>query len=365
MFSIDKRNAFKNFFKEQVKEAINLPFSNPLDGMNIYEGEENYEVEDDEVEDEEEDEEENKDEYKKEPYYFLHKNNNPLSTALDEVDHNKVYDIHVCIYKINQYCQNPFLEFLVDIENAPQFAKISNFSFPRIVDDDENITDTYFKNECITELLDIFNLDAIFSSEVLEKMYKGFVQHDEKNIFVVFEYFPDTLLKNVDKFQWVVLDEILFKRTINHIEIDDLLISFFEKEDYMTEIFTDDTYLKQFPLPFLVYLCEKSETEKKYYNIPVRGDKISLMDFTTVGVSWLGDYYYFSSNILDVRENSSRYVLFTENANYILKDISEITEQQIDTYNEIISSNDVVTTYYNDNGLSFWCVRNILDFTRI
>ena len=327
-----------------------------------------------------------------EKYYFLSENNNPLAQTFgvfNDTENNKAYNIFLCIYRVNIDCKIPFIEFLIDIDNVPQFPNVPNFSC--IETDATEEHNTYFMNKCLTKLLEILKLHEIFGIELLEKMYKGFVQQDDSNIFVVFECFPETDFHPKENVQWVILDELLFKMRIHEKDIDPLLTSFFKKQQFMTELFTDDSYEHQYPLPFLMYLCEKNKEDKKYYNVIQR----SIIDLTTLGVSFLGDCYYFSSVYLprllqspvlipDIETKSQeqaipdietkspvlipdiqRYAVFTDKSIYILRDISQITEIQIETFLKNNSTNDILTIYFNEDGLSLWCVKSSDTFTRI
>jgi hypothetical protein len=49
-------------------------------------------------------------------------------------------------------------------------------------------------NECLIEIIMILGIEKTFSIEISKKMYKGFIEYDENNIFIVFEYLPLTAL---------------------------------------------------------------------------------------------------------------------------------------------------------------------------
>jgi hypothetical protein len=405
MFSIDKKKSLETFFDN----------SNKTSNLIIKETYEDSEIGNNTNDDHYDDESVEPKDYEIEPYYFLPENNNPLSQVFGVFNdtENKVYNIHLCIYRINKDCKIPFIEFLVDIDDMPQFPNVPNFSCPNIVETDEDSEeqDTYFMNKCLIKLLEVLKLHEIFGVELLDKMYKGFVQHDDSNIFVVFECFAETDFHPKVNVQWIILDEILFKKDVNQKPIDPLMTTFFEKQEYMTELYTDETYRHQYPLPFLMYLCDKDDI---HYTV----SRPSIIDITILGVPWLGNGYYFSSKKIQIEDATitdiqalekdatitdiqalekdttisdikaekdtaitdpkveqapeeiqqkgyQRYALFTVNANYILRDVSQCTQQQIDSFLEKNMTKENLATYYNDNGLCLWCVKNSDSFTRL
>jgi hypothetical protein len=345
MFSIVKKNALQNFFNKSDPPISETKLENSELNVDDKYDKSNVEI--------------------MEPYYFLHRSNNPLSQTFglfNDTDSNKTYDIFLCMYRVNVDCKRPFIEYLVDIEGIPKFPSVPNFSCPSIVGDESVEHNTYFMNKCLTKLLEILKLNEIFGIDLLDKMYKGFVEQDDSNIFVVFECLPETEFHPKENVQWVILDEILFKQSINEVEIDPLLGSFFNKQEYMTELFIDNTYEDKHPLPFLMYLCTKDNNDIDYHNLP---REQSIIDLTVMGNQWLGDCYYFSSEMLSMDVKLQRYAVFTDKAIYILRDISEITEIQIEKFIENNLKTEMLTTYFIDHGLSLWCVKNNNTFTRI
>lgn len=356
MFSIDKKKSLADFFDNSKNLNHDTTRNDNLMTDITYQNEDNEEEYYDDID-------------IIDQYYFLKENNNPLAQTFGEfnnTENNKEYNIFLCIYRVNTDCKIPFVEFLVDIDDVPQFPNVSNFSCPNIIEVNNNEPveehNTYFMNKCLTKLLEVLKLYEIFGIELLKKMYKGFVEQDDSNIFVVFECLPETDFYPTNNVQWIILDEILFKKTINKKKIDPLLGLFFEKQVYMTELYTDDTYQHQYPLPSLMYLCGKDQNSSKYYTVA----KELLIDLTILGVSWLGDCYYFSSQIInDIEEPYQKYAVFTDKSIYILRDISKITEIQIENFLKNNSINDILTTYFNEDGLCLWCIKNNNTFTRI
>jgi hypothetical protein len=169
-------------------------------------------------------------------------------------------------------------------------------------------------------------------------MYKGFVEYDENNIFVMFECRFDSNAKNTS---WFILDEILFKEK----EIEPIILLFFNEYDFMTKIYTENIIC---PLPSLMYSYNDNNN--------------SIID-TTMSISWLGDHSYFTND--ELSSTKQRYAVYTDKAKYILRDISEITEEQIKYYMTKNNDQDVTSIYFHSNKNQLWCIKSKKKFTRI
>lgn len=276
-------------------------------------------------------------------YKYLDKENYPLSQFFgDFIDTDNSYKIFVCIYKINVECKLPFLEFLVDISNNPSFPIINDFVC-RKGDDEEQNND--FKNKCVLEVLNRIKIDDIFGVELMEKMYKGFLEYNNDNIFIVFEC-PDYNQPISKDSKWAILAEIIDDQTNN---FDPIVKSFLMENKFMTEIRneSDDVIIT----PLLLYLCTDTNIQSP-----------SIVD-TTMKHEWLGDYYSFVSNPIDT--NIQKYAVFTENVKYILVDINSVNENQKNTFISDSSESVILSIYYHLNNVQYWGIKNNNNFTRI
>jgi hypothetical protein len=274
-----------------------------------------------------------------EQYSFLGINNNPLSQIFSSNTTNN-YNIHLCIYKINLECKKPFLQYLVNTveKNFPNILNFQSPSFPTNDNDDEN---TYFVNKCLTEIIKILQIEKVFSTEILKKIYKGFIEYDENNIFIVFECLPEFNFFQSQNLQWLILDEILYKiNTVNPITQ-----SFFKKHEFMNELYVSKESIETYPLPILLYICS---------------DGVNSIIDERIQKSWLGYNYYFTNEL-----NAQKYAVFIDKTKYILKEISNVTkEEQIIFINNSLNE-DVVSIYFHQENTQFWCVKNSNNFTRI
>lgn len=346
MFSIIKKKYLENYNSTRKSSTLKEHSNDYKDSIKYQE--------DDDYEEDSDDEE-----YKEydQKYSFLDDDNNPLSKLFYGNYNEQDICIHLCIYRVNMTCKIPFLEFLLDVSEIPQFPNISNFKCPNFPEDQELQQHTFFMNKCLEHLLKLLDFHKIFGIELLNRMYKGFVQQDDKNLFVVFEYISELDFFPSINEQWVILDEILLIKQVNRKEIHSTLSNFFQEQNYMTEIFTADKN-KVHPLPFLMNICEKKDDRFTCLK------KKSIIDLTILGVPWIGDFYYFTSNI-DYNEAYQKYAVFTDDSIYILRDLAMITDKQKNIFVEKYKNIENMAIYFHENDKEIWCVKSSDAFTRL
>lgn len=285
----------------------------------------------------------------------------------DFMDTDKTYTIHLGIYRINSLDSSiPFLEFVLDTSGEIAcFPNILNFHCPSNTqniggENDDTNEHTHFMNECLETLLDMFP-----KLNIRNFVYKGYQEDQETpeddthNIFVIFECIPSAIIELPTTLSWVILDEIMYRKQYKNKPIEPQISLFFINNPHMTNLHytTDDDIL---PLPFIAYLCKDN-----LYNVVI-GE--SIID-TTYNHLWLGDYHYFSSYPLEKTADVlslQRYAIFpVEPAKYLWKDISTITQEQKDEFTKKIQDVDVVTLYFHENNIQYWCMRNTASFLRL
>ena len=285
----------------------------------------------------------------------------------DFMDTDKTYTIHLGIYRINRLDTTiPFLEFLLDTSGeTASFPNILNFHCPTQKigggGNDDTTEHTLFMNECLETLLDMFP-----KLNIRNFVYKGYQENQENqeedtthNIFVIFECIPSAIIELPSTLSWGILDEIMYRKQYKNKPIEPQISLFFINNPHMTNLHytTDDDIL---PLPFIAYLCKDN-----LYNVEI-GE--SILDATYNHI-WLGDYHYFSSYPLEKTADVlslQRYAIFpVEPAKYLWKDISTITQEQKDEFTKKIQDVDVVTLYFHENNIQYWCIRNTSNFLRL
>ena len=317
------------------------------------------------------DDEDNDSIYDDNPYIFNHQyTNEPLrfhyindrlaktfgAACMDS--ESTQYKVHFCIFAMNGTCSfkghvMPFLQFIVEPNNGTY--KFITMDFQCSQNDDEE--DVYFKNECIKLLLEKFAIPQI-DEETLEKIYKGFLEFDNDNIFVVFDFTSliesISLSKNTDTnnvfnlslfassskpdFKWVIIYDIWNKK-IKDVPFDDIVLRFFKKYRYMNEIRND--YVGITFTPISCYLGKYENNE--FVNLP--GGEMALRS----NHSRFGPFYYFSRE--SALTNSARYAVFTEN-NIILNDLLEHLNEEY--FSDILTKSVIE---YTENEKELLCVK--------
>ena len=298
--------------------------------------------------------------YTNEPLRFHYINDRLAKTfgAACLVAESTKYKVHFCIFAMNGTCSfkgtvMPFLQFIVEPNNGTY--KFITMDFQCSQNDDEE--DVYFKNECIKLLLEKFAIPQI-DEETLEKIYKGFLEFDNDNIFVVFDFTSliesISLSKNTDTnnvfnlslfassskpdFKWVIIYDIWNKK-INDDPIDDIVLRFFKKYRYMNEIRNDYKGITFTPISCYLGKYENNE----FVNLP--GGEMALRS----NHSRFGPFYYFSRE--SALTNSARYAVFTEN-NIILNDLLEHLNEEY--FSDILTKSVIE---YTENEKELLCVK--------
>jgi hypothetical protein len=268
------------------------------------------------------------------------------------------YKVHFCIFAMNGTCSfkghvMPFLQFIVEPNNGTH--KFITMDFQCSQKEEEE--DVYFKNECIKLLLEKFTIPQI-DEETLDKIYKGFLEFDNNNIFVVFDFTSliesISLSKNTDTnnifnlslfassskpdFKWAIMYDI-WNKQINDVPIDDIVLRFFKKYRYMNEIRTDYEGITFTPIPCYLGKYENNE----FVNVP--GGEMALRSNHPT----FGPFYYFSRE--STLPNSARYAVFTEN-NTFLDDLLERFDEEY--FSDILTKSVIE---YSENKKQLLCVK--------
>lgn len=275
------------------------------------------------------------------------------------------YQIHFCIFSINQECNFkgtvlPFLQFVFE-------KKTGVFTFPSIEFNcpnkqiSETNDDVYFKNECIKKLLDIYEIEGIDES-MMEKIYKGFLEFDENNIFVVFDFTHfcisnsegclDAKFKTetqttffssteVEKYEWGIIDEIR-KKEIQKTPIENIVLDFFQKYRYMNEIKTNSLTL--LPIPSSLYLCKYDNGSYNAISETINTNYEKRSEHPN-----LGFFYFFSQT------GSKRHAVFSENNIVLDRGFEKMKEMDSNEYNSMLLNKSVFE--YVENNETIWCVK--------
>jgi hypothetical protein len=117
----------------------------------------------------------------------LHKD---FQLTLDEKKTENPFHISICMFKINQSCKEPFLQFFVRLEeknneNYMVFPSIeltnSDFEFDTSMED--NDTQSIFENYCFKQFKELTGV----TYDVARKAYRGYVEEYDNTIYPIFD----------------------------------------------------------------------------------------------------------------------------------------------------------------------------------
>ena len=156
---------------------------------------------------------------------------------------------------------------------------------------------------------------------------------------------PDPTTED-DRRRWYTLDEILYPPPSSPQEVGDI----FRHHPFLQLLYQDRRPL---PLPTCVYRID-----------PVTGEYLTPgpLDIPSKH-PWLGDHWYFTSVPPD--SPRPRYALFLVRDQYLLHDVTTLSDDAKRLFDEAYQDIDAVTLYYQEGGKQFWCAKSPDNFTRI
>jgi hypothetical protein len=303
---------------------------------------------------------------------------NPLASQIETSAGSQV---QILICHINQDCTLPFLQFAVE-SDTKKLPKITAPATSMHASTTE--IHTVIMNECINKLFELFpSLDEYYGEPIHKKMYRGAIQEPNTgNNYVVFEIDKKYKLRSKNLL-WKIVDEIVYQETNmpNDFTIDESVKELFRQHPYLQELYMKETKLS---FPALMYMCKK---DKDIFE-PV-SESMNLIEFPS-DHAWFGSYYYFSTKPLDayssfatsriipseygsvatslIRSNGishAKYAVFTLYDKYILRDISKLSEEHKEAFMKKYEHLDVISIYFQEGGIPFWCIKNPNNFTKL
>jgi hypothetical protein len=260
----------------------------------------------------------------------------------------KIYKIYICPYNLNKECELPFLEYLLELGNNAEYnfpyfqfvcpeSKKTSFSFSNLWSNflvtnetaEEDVVDemsaghTYFMNQCLLRILEMIDIQEDEDPDLLVRIYKGFVEHGQNSIYVIFDFTGLQLKETKANRRWAIMDEILVHHAILGYKINEELAELFKANAFLTFI-TDENGM-HIDLPSVLYICGL-DSNGDYINLYQSDDKSTFSLFNErVNHPYLGNVYIFSLEPLPSSKGNvsriRRFVGFTPDAEYVLTDI--------------------------------------------
>ena len=214
-------------------------------------------------------------------------------------------------------------------------------------------------NACSQELLKIIPIHDIFSSQVLQKIYKGFIEDDDR-IYLFFD--ASTINQsseqiNSNKYCWGIIDEIVHNRKIRNKEIDPEIVRLFIKSPYIMYILNENA--QRVLQPNILYLCDKVGSVYKNVEESSNIDSINILD-DQVDHELFGSHYIYSSAHIGDADliKIKKYAVFTYNSKYILKDITTISQEDKDKIvADLDDDSTIQSIYFKEDGIQLWAIQ--------
>jgi len=262
----------------------------------------------------------------------------------------KIYKIYICPYNFNKECDLPFLEYLLELGNNAEYnfpyfqfvcpeSKKTSFSFTnmwsRILGNEEPVEDevvdelsaghTYFMNQCLLRILEMIDIQDAGDPDLLARIYKGFVEHGNNSMYVIFDFTGLVLKETKANRRWAIMDEILVHGAILGYKINQEIGAMFRENPFLVFI-TDENGL-HIELPSVLYICGVG-SNGDYINLYQSDDKSTFSLFNErINHPNLGNVYIFSLTPLESSKGNvsriRRFVGFTPDAEYVLTDIGK------------------------------------------
>jgi hypothetical protein len=181
--------------------------------------------------------------------------------------------------------------------------------------DQEDIDKLFFE-----KISNILKSTTNLSPETTNDKYKGFIKIENKYV-AVFD-FTETGFEESEGSLWGIVDEIVNKKRILDIPVQEYIHNLFYENPFMKYI--NNSSGLAIEIPIIVYICEETNGsyDNSYYNVDeTRENTTSLIDKRT-NHEIFGSSYLFTSDPLNYNNLSKikRFALFTSTSIYLLND---------------------------------------------
>jgi hypothetical protein len=296
---------------------------------------------------------------------------------------NKVMNVNTdtefnyVLYSIVDDCDTPYVKFLMNNDNnimkfpnekiilenidddsgsdsesddiIPFTEDDDNESFSISSNNDDYGDETLLPEQCSQYLKNNFGI----TYENTNDFYRGYVEIEDKiyifiDTSIIHNDFPDE-----NQFSWVVIDEILYKKSSNNVPICKIVTTMFSNNSIIKNIYNENNEI--IGPPICVYICEN--TEDSIINTENSGRLNDSLVSNTIKHDIFGNITMFSTTPFSSGYNYNRYCLFTSNANYILH--TNFTKHEVG----YIADKSCVRFPYNN--VECWAVKDSRLFSHI
>ena len=275
--------------------------------------------------------------------------------------------IHICIYRINENCYYPFIEFLFQTEKSKD--RDGRHFFPTCeIDPDENEKER--KHRVYT------TIDSVYKVNITNIFLQGFHKNENGHIIAMCKYNSYEPISNRGTVAyggtWKIMFEIIQRKFLIDSSIYEHMMQFFSPLLLKpTNSYSSSLQLKH---PKIMYLCiQNGETDKtllvskqKNYPEPTSFYSLYIPTFTK---EITGDYYYFTLDPIFnekgpyEKEEYETFVVFEDMPPFQKVEITKEV-QDISFVKKIESHGNICTLSFIENGINFYKIKFPNQFTR-
>ena len=216
-------------------------------------------------------------------------------------------------------------------------------------DNEEYDEETFIPEQCSQYLKNNFGITYDNSIEY----YKGYVNEGSKVYIFIDTSVIDIEIPENKEYSWVIVDEIINKKSSNNIPICNIVIDIFSNNPDIKNIYTENNDIIEYPI--CVYICDKSDDN--YNNIETTGSLHTSLISDKISHPIFGNITMFSTDHILNDNMYERYGLFTNDANYILH--TNFTKSEV----EYITDKSCIRFSYNN--IECWSVKDNNLFSHI
>lgn len=305
-------------------------------------------------------------------YKYL--NNNILHKIINITDD---MEFNYVLYSIVDNSKKPYVKFLMNnTDNIMKFPNekgiIENIDsesssdsetddiLPFVEEDDNELLDMsssndeyddeiYLPEQCSQYIKNNFGID----NEISENFYKGYVNMEDKIYIFIDTSIIHMNLSDENQYSWVIIDEIIHKKSVNNIPICKIIMKMFHNNPEIKNIYDENNDIIESPI--CVYICQYEDN--KYTNIEVTEQLSTSLVSNKVSHDVFGNITMFSTIPILNGDNYKRYSLFTSTANYILH--TNFAKSEVGYIK------DKSCIRFFNNNMEYWAVKDTNLFSHI
>lgn len=216
-------------------------------------------------------------------------------------------------------------------------------------DNDEYDEETFLPEQCSQYIKNNFGITYDNSIEC----YKGYVNVGSKVYIFIDTSVIDIEIPENTEYSWVIVDEIVNKKSSNNIPICNIVIDMFSNNSDIKNIYTENNDIIEYPI--CVYICKLEDNN--YTNVESTGTLHTSLISDKISHPIFGNITMFSTDHILNNNMYERYGLFTNDANYILH--TNFTKSEV----EYITDKSCIR--FSNNNIECWSVKGNNLFSHI